>query len=110
MQHREHEIGIVQTQYAPVVERLVLESGETLGSVTIAYETYGELNEDRSNAVLICMPFPAMRMWRAIMRATTSLVGGMIWWGRAGPLIRINILSSVQMFWGAAGARQGPAR
>ena len=54
MQHREHEIGIVQTQYAPVVERLVLESGETLGPVTIAYETYGELNEDRSNAVLIC--------------------------------------------------------
>ena len=32
---------------------LVLESGEHLESVTVAYETWGELNEDRSNAVLV---------------------------------------------------------
>jgi homoserine O-acetyltransferase len=30
-----------------------LESGASLGPVTIAYETYGRLNRDRSNAVLI---------------------------------------------------------
>ena len=32
---------------------LQLESGETLPDVTIAYQTWGELNSDRSNAILI---------------------------------------------------------
>ncbi|HQZ99607.1 MAG TPA: homoserine O-acetyltransferase [Thermoflexales bacterium] len=31
-----------------------LQSGATLGPVDIAYETYGELNAERSNAMLIC--------------------------------------------------------
>ena len=35
-------------------EPLVLESGATLGPVEVAYETYGELNEDRGNAVFVC--------------------------------------------------------
>jgi homoserine O-acetyltransferase/O-succinyltransferase len=35
-------------------EPLVLESERTLGPVDIVYETYGEPNADRSNAVLIC--------------------------------------------------------
>jgi len=47
-------LGIVETQYATVTEELELESGEKLGPVTLAYETYGTLNHDRSNAVLIC--------------------------------------------------------
>ena len=29
-------------------------AGETLPSLTLAYETYGRLNKERSNAVLIC--------------------------------------------------------
>ncbi|UTW58498.1 homoserine O-acetyltransferase [Kordiimonas sp. SCSIO 12603] len=33
---------------------LELDSGATLSPVNVGFETYGELNEDRSNAVLIC--------------------------------------------------------
>jgi len=48
-------IGIVQTQhYTFARDRpFVLESGATLSPVRLAYETYGRLNRDRSNAVLI---------------------------------------------------------
>ncbi|MCK9541613.1 MAG: homoserine O-acetyltransferase [Novosphingobium sp.] len=35
-------------------EPLPLDSGQSLAPVTIAYETYGELAADRSNAVLVC--------------------------------------------------------
>ncbi|MGB1644565.1 MAG: homoserine O-acetyltransferase, partial [Ilumatobacteraceae bacterium] len=31
-----------------------LDSGSVLQSVTLAYETWGELNSDASNAILIC--------------------------------------------------------
>ena len=33
---------------------LPLDSGRTLAPVEIAYETYGELNRDKSNAILVC--------------------------------------------------------
>ena len=33
---------------------LPLESGDTLPSLTLAYETYGKLNRERSNAILVC--------------------------------------------------------
>ena len=33
---------------------LVLDSGARIDQLEIAYKTYGRLNEDRSNAVLIC--------------------------------------------------------
>jgi len=32
---------------------LILESGEKLGPITLAYETYGELNEQKSNSILV---------------------------------------------------------
>lgn len=36
---------------------LVLESGETFGPITLAYETWGELNASRSNAILLLHGF-----------------------------------------------------
>lgn len=50
-------VGIVEPQYftfAAPPDRLLLESGRKLGPVTLAYETYGRLNADRSNAILVC--------------------------------------------------------
>src|SRR5512136_2840248 len=51
-----HSVGIVETQSFTFAETepLALESGETLGPITLAYETYGQLNAERSNAILIC--------------------------------------------------------
>ncbi len=48
-------VGLVATQTFTFAEDapMRLESGATLGPVTVAYETYGRLNADKSNAVLI---------------------------------------------------------
>jgi homoserine O-acetyltransferase len=49
-------VGIVETKYftfAHPPNEMVLESGAKLGPIQIAYETYGTLNEEKSNAVLI---------------------------------------------------------
>ena len=42
-----------QITFACPPNELVLESGEKLGPITIAYETYGKLNPQKSNAILI---------------------------------------------------------
>jgi homoserine O-acetyltransferase len=47
-------VGIVTTEYAEFDTELQLESGRVLGPLTLAYETYGRLNPDRSNVVLVC--------------------------------------------------------
>lgn len=47
-------VGIVQRQYAFYDTALHLRCGEILRPFTLAYETYGKLNADRSNAILIC--------------------------------------------------------
>lgn len=49
-------VGVVDTQYLTFAEppnELPLESGDRLGPITLAYETYGDLNAQRSNAVLV---------------------------------------------------------
>ena len=35
-------------------EQLVLDSGKTLDEFEIAYQTYGELNDNKSNAIFVC--------------------------------------------------------
>jgi homoserine O-acetyltransferase len=47
-------VGIVETQIIHFSKSLTLECGKTLAEYDIAYETYGKLNADASNAVLIC--------------------------------------------------------
>ncbi len=39
--------------FASPPNQLTLESGEKLGPITLAYETYGALNSDKTNAVLV---------------------------------------------------------
>lgn len=47
-------VGIVTPKKAQFDGSLRLKSGVVLDSYELVYETYGELNEDKSNAVLIC--------------------------------------------------------
>lgn len=56
----EGSVGIVEKQYftyAAPPEKLVLESGAEIGPVTIAYETYGNLNPAKDNGVLVAHAF-----------------------------------------------------
>lgn len=50
-----NSVGIVERKYFTFAEvaPMRLDSGETLGPITLAYETYGRLNDDCSNAILI---------------------------------------------------------
>ncbi|HYO88283.1 MAG TPA: homoserine O-acetyltransferase [Candidatus Limnocylindrales bacterium] len=47
-------VGIVAPQFAHFDEPLPLRSGAVLPGFTLAYETYGTLDTERSNAILIC--------------------------------------------------------
>ncbi|HCO65877.1 MAG TPA: homoserine O-acetyltransferase, partial [Alcanivorax sp.] len=47
-------VGLVQPQTLHVDQPLELECGRVLPSYDLVYETYGTLNADASNAVLIC--------------------------------------------------------
>jgi homoserine O-acetyltransferase/O-succinyltransferase len=47
-------VGVAAPQRAGFLEPLILKAGKTLASYELVYETYGELNADRSNAVLVC--------------------------------------------------------
>lgn len=50
-------VGLVEKKsfvFAEPPEKMILESGASLGPLTIAYETCGELNREKSNAILIC--------------------------------------------------------
>ncbi|MHC4132865.1 MAG: homoserine O-acetyltransferase MetX [Planctomycetota bacterium] len=52
-----NSVGIVETMIERVVDRdhpIKLECGKTIAQIDVAYETYGELNEDHDNAVLVC--------------------------------------------------------
>ncbi len=53
----EDSVGIVETKYAELFSEdspLVLDCGKELKTVRVAYETYGALNEEKNNVVLIC--------------------------------------------------------
>ena len=47
-------VGLVTPQRIKINEPLELACGQVLESHELVYETYGELNDERSNAILIC--------------------------------------------------------
>lgn len=49
-----HSVGVVDRYLAHFDDTLHMRSGDKLEGFTLAYEIYGTLNEDKSNAILIC--------------------------------------------------------
>lgn len=49
----ENNVGIVETKFYTIKEKIKFDSGIEFGPITVAYETYGKLNEDGSNAILV---------------------------------------------------------
>jgi homoserine O-acetyltransferase len=70
-------VGIVRPQHARFDESLDLAGGGTLPGYDIVYETYGELNADRSNAVLVCHALSGSHHAAGFHRETDRKPG---WW------------------------------
>lgn len=49
-----NSVGFVETQYFNIDSTIELECSKTLEKVVVAYETYGKLNKEKNNAILIC--------------------------------------------------------
>lgn len=49
----EKSAGIVETQFYTIDEKIQFESGTEFGPITVAYETYGKLNAEKNNAILV---------------------------------------------------------
>jgi homoserine O-acetyltransferase len=47
-------VGVVEGQYLDLPRPMRLDCGQSLQSVRVAYETYGALNLQRDNAILVC--------------------------------------------------------
>jgi len=68
---------IAHTQTLPFTQPLGLKSGLSLGPYQLVYETYGQLNAQRSNAVLICHALNASHHVAGVYRGQDNSEG---WW------------------------------
>lgn len=70
-------VGLVRAQTARFDRPIRLKSGAELPAYDIAYETYGELNAARSNAVLVCHALNASHHVAGFYENETGNIG---WW------------------------------
>jgi homoserine O-acetyltransferase len=70
-------VGIVRAQSAQFAEPFVFRSGRTIPHFELAYETYGQLNATRSNAVLVCHALNASHHVAGFYEGDANDVG---WW------------------------------
>ena len=68
-------------------EPMRLVSGQLMGPFTVAYQTYGELNADKSNSILVCHALTGDQY----VAETHPVTGRPGWWERlVGPGLTIN--------------------
>lgn len=70
-------IGIVLPQLMHFSEPLLLQSGAILANYMLMYETYGTLNANKSNAVLVCHALNASHHIAGIYKDEPNNIG---WW------------------------------
>ncbi len=70
-------VGVVTPQYVQIGKPLQLKSGLVLDSYHLVYETYGQLNAVRSNAVLICHALSGNHHVAGVYAETEKRLG---WW------------------------------
>jgi homoserine O-acetyltransferase len=70
-------VGIVAPQRMRFDEPLPLASGASLAAYELVYETYGELNGERSNAVLVCHALNASHHVAGLYEGQQPALG---WW------------------------------
>ena len=70
-------VGIVTPQTAKFSEPVRLKSGAVMGEYELVYETYGTLNADRSNAILVCHALNAAHHVAGLYADDPENVG---WW------------------------------
>jgi homoserine O-acetyltransferase len=60
----------------PAGQTLALDSGAQIAGLEIAYQTYGSLNADRSNAILVCHALTGDQHVAGRTRSAASPAGG----------------------------------
>jgi len=70
-------VGVVVSQTAQFGEPLKLRSGAIIDRYQLAYETYGELNASRNNAILVCHALNASHHVAGVYAEDPKNVG---WW------------------------------
>ncbi|MGH8845486.1 MAG: homoserine O-succinyltransferase MetX [Advenella sp.] len=73
----QQSVGVVTPQFLQFDQPLMLSSGQVLPSYTLAVETYGTLNAQRSNAVLVCHALNASHHVAGVSATDAKDVG---WW------------------------------
>lgn len=70
-------VGVVIPQFVQIDKLLQLKSGLSLDSYHLVYETYGQLNAARSNAVLICHALSGNHHVAGVYAENEKSIG---WW------------------------------
>ena len=77
----------IQHQHVSFDDGLMLDCGQRLRGLTVAYRTYGTLNADKSNAILICHALTADQY----VAETHPVTGKPGWWDMlVGPGLKID--------------------
>jgi homoserine O-acetyltransferase len=108
--HDPHSVGAAKAQKAHFGEPLRLRGGAELPAFEIAYETYGRLNEARSNAVLVCHALNASHHVAGYYEEEPQNIG---WWdnlvGPAKPLDTSRFFVVGSNYIGSCFGSTGPA-
>jgi len=108
--HDPTSVGAATAQKAQFTEPLALRSGAELPAFELAYETYGRLNEARSNAVLVCHALNASHHVAGFYQNDVQNIG---WWdnlvGPGKPLDTSRFFVVGSNYLGSCFGSTGPA-